>query len=91
MLVSWKYIQKRRGWTVELVFDSLSEKTWEGFCSFFSERDIECPPREEFDALLKSRQPKTPAPPEKTVKSQAKRRVKSTSRTKRKPTNAKKK
>lgn len=49
MLVGWKYIYKRRGWTSKLIHDSLQEKTWNCFQDYFSERNIECPPKSEFD------------------------------------------
>lgn len=49
MLIGWKYIYKRRGWTSSLIFNSLQEKTWQCFQDYFKERNIECPPKSEFD------------------------------------------
>ena len=34
MLVDWKYAYKRRQWSVDLIINGLSEKTWEEFRSF---------------------------------------------------------
>lgn len=52
MLVSWNYIYKRRGWTVESVFAGLDNKNWDSFVEFHAARGIETPPKELFDKLL---------------------------------------
>ena len=53
MYVDWKYIYRRRGWTIEAVFNSLTQKTWDAFAEFHSARGIECPPKPMFDELVK--------------------------------------
>lgn len=49
MLVDWKYTYKRRGWTIQSVFNSLGEKTWEAFEAFHNVRGIDCPEKSEYD------------------------------------------
>ncbi len=57
MLVDWKYIYRRRNWSVDLVISGLAEKTWQGFQEFHSSRGIEVPPKELFDAALAKTKP----------------------------------
>lgn len=52
MPIDWKYTYKRRGWTIQSVFNSLSEKTWEAFVAFHQTRGIECPEKIEFDQIF---------------------------------------
>ena len=52
MLVDWKYVYKRRSWSSTLIVNSLKEKTWENFKNYFKEKQIECPPKEEFDKAM---------------------------------------
>lgn len=52
MVVDWKYTYKRRGWTIQSVFNSLGEKTWEAFEAFHKTRGIKCPDKKEFDQTL---------------------------------------
>jgi len=49
MLIDWKYTYKRRGWTIQSVFNSLSEKTWEAFEAFHKIRGIQSPEKNEYD------------------------------------------
>ena len=78
MSVDWKYIYKRRGWSMQHIFNSLDEKTWENFESFHSSRGIQVPPKSDFDLILSSYQkPKPKASPEpvkKETKKPAKRK-----------------
>tara|TARA_A100001515_G_scaffold118152_1_gene100343 strand:+ start:796 stop:1053 length:258 start_codon:yes stop_codon:yes gene_type:complete len=71
MYVDWKYLYKRRGWTVEAVFNGLQQKTWDAFTEFHFTRGIECPPKQMFDDLMKKsikEDPSTkPAPAKKTT------------------------
>lgn len=52
MSLDWKYVYKRRGWTAQVVFNTLDQKTWEAFNLFHTSRGIACPPKNEFDKLL---------------------------------------
>ena len=73
MSLDWKYIYKRRGWTTQVVFNTLDQKTWEAFDLFHTSRGITCPPKSEFDKLLSSYNAKEtsqavkPAPEKKPV------------------------
>lgn len=52
MLIDWKYVYKRRGWSVELIVNGLSEKKWEAFQKFHTSRGIVCPPKALFDEVI---------------------------------------
>ena len=52
MLVDWKYVYKRRSWSSTLIVNSLKDKTWENFEIYFKEKQIECPPKEEFEKAM---------------------------------------
>ena len=54
MLVDWKYVYKRRGWTISLVVEGLAEKNWESFQEFHKTRGLQCPSKKEFDEALPS-------------------------------------
>ena len=65
MLVSWDYIYKRRGWTVEKVLAGLDDKSWESFVEFHASRGIETPPKDLFDKLhvpIQKETAKSPVP-----------------------------
>jgi len=59
MLVEWTYVYKRRSWSIETVYDSLHEKSWEHFQKFHAVRGMTCPPKDSFIKLVKP--PKPPA------------------------------
>ena len=52
MLVDWKYAYKRRQWSVDLIINGLSEKTWKEFQNFHKQKGIVCPPKHLFDSAL---------------------------------------
>ncbi len=62
MSVDWKYVYKRRSWSVSVVLKGLVEKTWEAFETFHSDRGISCPPKELFDKALAEQAPPQPEP-----------------------------
>ena len=53
MLVDWKYIYKRRGWSIQVIVEGLSEKTWDEFQNFHKSKGIVCPPQHLFSAAVK--------------------------------------
>ena len=78
MAVSWEYIKRRRKWTSELILLQLEDRSFKNFQLFFSERDIECPSEEEYNAAIKNIQPpkvikKTKSAIKKTVKTRQNR------------------
>jgi len=65
MLVNWKYIYKRRDWSIQLILNTLTEQTWENFQEFHSSRGIETPPKSEFTKILLANQQTIPEPEKK--------------------------
>ena len=53
-MVDWKYVYKRRSWSVLIVAKGLPELTFEAFKEFHSQRGITCPPKSDFDEATKS-------------------------------------
>jgi hypothetical protein len=51
-MVDWKYIYKRRNWTVLIILKSLKDRSWESFNKFHSDRQITCPHKDDFDAAI---------------------------------------
>jgi hypothetical protein len=82
MSATWEYIRKRRGWTSQIIVDSLSDKSWENFCLFFTTRNIEIPDRSEYDACFPP-ETKVPSVPldTKSKKTPRKRTTKSKGKT----------
>jgi hypothetical protein len=67
MSVDWNYVYKRRSWSVSVILKGLTEKTWEAFEKFHSDRGISCPPKSLFDDALELEKPPAPVV-EKTIK-----------------------
>ena len=76
MQVDWKYIYKRRKWTIESVVKALSERTWDEFQQFHVSRGIECPAKDLYEQAVKSLTPKPAATTAKKV-TQTRKTVKS--------------
>jgi len=53
-MIDWKYVYKRRSWTVLIVVKGLPELTFEAFKDFHTQRGITCPPESDFDEAAKS-------------------------------------
>ena len=53
-MIDWKYVYKRRSWSVLIVAKGLPELTFEAFKDFHSQRGITCPPKSDFDEAAKS-------------------------------------
>jgi len=85
MSVNWEYIYKRRGWTTQIVFNTLDQKTWEAFNSFHVSRGIACPPKNEFNKLLSLHKAQKTSPTVKPVpeKKPAARKKRTSTRKKR--------
>ena len=82
-MTRWEYIKKRRGWNTKMILDSLDDKSWESFSNFFEVRQIETPPRAEYDEVLDNQAKEVPK-----VSDKAATTVKTTTRKRRTRKNA---
>lgn len=51
MNVDWKYVLKRRKWSLEVIFNSLEDKGYDSFCNFFLSRCINPPKKNYYNKL----------------------------------------